>query len=217
MLGINCVIDVGGNEGQFGLMLRELGYGGHIISFEPVESVYARLLERARVDPKWKVHNVALGNEDVVRTINVTKGAELHSFLTPSDYLNEHFEGSFADVVRREEVQLRRLDSIYDDVMQDIQAPKIFLKLDTQGYDLEVLKGAKDTIRHIVGLQSEVSVLPIYKNMPDYLEALGIYRSLGFALTGLFTVSREPRTLKVIDYDCVMVRLSESNGLSAER
>src|SRR5262249_20346310 len=70
-IGINCVLDVGANVGDYGLALRSLGYKGWILSFEPVSATYARLAENAKGDPRWATFRFALGDENAERAINV--------------------------------------------------------------------------------------------------------------------------------------------------
>jgi hypothetical protein len=76
--------------------------------------------------------------------------------------------------------------------------------MDTQGFDLEVLKGARQALPRILGLQSEVSVKPLYEYMPDLHEAITTMTGLGFELTGLFPVTREG--LGLIELDAVLAR-----------
>jgi hypothetical protein len=54
------------------------------------------------------------------------------------------------------------------------------LKLDTQGSDVEIAKSAGTSLTEFVGLQSEIAFQTIYEGTPDYLSALGLYRSAGF-------------------------------------
>ena len=84
--------------------------------------------------------------------------------------------------------------------------PRPYLKLDTQCYDLEAFAGLGDRTRDFVGMQSEVALLQIYDGMPRMPEALQVYEAAGFEITGLFPVSRQSRTARVLEFDCVMVR-----------
>jgi hypothetical protein len=84
---------------------------------------------------------------------------------------------------------------------------RIFLKLDTQGYDLRVIEGAGAKLAQIQALQTEVVVKSIYQGMVDYLEALKILQNNGFELTGMFPVTRDDRDqLRVVEMDAVMCR-----------
>ncbi len=108
-------------------------------------------------------------------------------------------------MVRVVEVELRRLDSVLDSLTMDIPQPNIYLKIDTQGYDLNVLDGATRVLDRVLAFQAEVSVKPVYEATPNYLEAIAAMSDLGYELTGLFPVARD-NALRVVEFDCVMVR-----------
>ena len=88
---IDCVLDVGANSGQYGKFLREIGFDGWIISFEPVASVFRQLVDRAKGDEKWICKNVALGDRSELRSINVYSSTVFSSFLEASEY-SRHLE-----------------------------------------------------------------------------------------------------------------------------
>ena len=118
---------------------------------------------------------------------------------------------------RVDDVQVKRLDCIIDSLLKSVgNTPRVFLKMDTQGYDLEVMKGASGCINPIVlGLQSEIAVTePVYENMPHYLECLAYYESLGFELMNLFTVTRTARYRSILEYDCLMARVENLDTAS---
>lgn len=205
MYRVNCVIDVGAHKGGYALSLRRSGYTGQIISFEPVSYSFERLQRRARNDRKWSVHNFALGDREHRAEIQVAQRADFSSLLTPNSAANNLF-GSLTHVSRTEHIEVKRLDSLFEDLCSNIDLPRVYLKMDTQGYDLKVFEGLGSLTGSLVGLQSEVSVIPIYDGMPDMLEAMALYRSHGFELTGLFPVSRHNTSMRVVEFDCVMVR-----------
>lgn len=148
---IDCVLDVGANHGQYGKMLRDLGYRGRIISFEPVNASYQLLHAAAAQDQNWEAHNFALGAKEEKLEINVTAASDFASFLAPSDFSRRTF-GETVAVASRETVTVKRLDDVFASVMAGEEAPAIHLKMDTQGYDLEVLKGGQATIKKITTL-----------------------------------------------------------------
>jgi FkbM family methyltransferase len=202
---INCVLDVGANTGQFALGLRRAGYEGHIISFEPVGAAYARLRAAAERDPAWSVLNFALGSANCEATINVTSNSDLSSLLTPNPYSQERF-GKKMELVGTEEVTVRRLDSVLYDVAGHVARPRFYLKMDTQGYDLETFAGLGESADLMLGLQSEVSTLPIYHEMPPLTEAVRVYEARGFEIAGMYPVGWDKPTGRVLEFDCVMVR-----------
>lgn len=210
-LQINCVLDVGAHVGQYGRFLRNIGYTGRIVSFEPVLANYTRLEAQRGRDPKWTALRVALGNEEGTMPMNVACVTQFSSFLSPSRYSLDEFRG-YSDVQRIETVDITRLDRVFSTVAGQSH-PRVFLKLDTQGYDINVLEGAGACLPSIVGLQSELSVKPLYDGMTDYLSAISYLNRKGFEPTGVFPVVRD-KQLRIMEFDCVMV---SSSSVSTSR
>lgn len=208
-LRVNCVLDVGANHGQYALELRRAGYGGEIISFEPVREAFEELCERSRRDAKWRVHPFALGARETTARIHVASATLYSSFLETNAYAEERVADS-SRIVRSDEVPIRRLDMVFDEVTAHVPDRRCFLKMDTQGFDLEVFRGLGDRVAEVHGLQSEISAIPIYEGAPQMLEMLASYGRHGFGLTGLFPIARDSRTSRVIEFDCVMVRAPET-------
>jgi len=194
---INFVLDVGANIGDYAESIRKLGYKGHIFSFEPHPEIFPTLQNNFQDDTLWRGYNLGLGSEDTLATFNVNTYSALSSFLVPKDRI--------AKTVNSCEVKIKRLDSFLDEILALVPEPRIFLKMDTQGYDMEVVKGASKCIEKVLCLQSEVAVQANYDKMPSYLDALKYYESLGFQLVDLFPVNRMPEGA-VVEYDCLMVR-----------
>jgi FkbM family methyltransferase len=202
-LEIDCVLDVGANTGQFASGLRRSGYRGRIDSFEPVSTVVDQLRTAAADDPDWTVHRLAAGDADGEAEINVRPGT-MSSLLPSSD-----FGRAWNDRLREsstETIQVRRLDGLFDEAVAGLAAPRVFLKLDTQGFDLAAFSGLGARADDVLAMQSELSCVPIYDGMPTMTEQLTAYEAAGFALSGMFPVSRDDRSLRAIEFDAVMVR-----------
>ena len=140
---------------------------------------------------------------DVTRAIGVASSTDFSSFRSFTRFGTEAFAAE-TRIDHSEQVQIRRLDAILADVVP-ADANRIFLKVDTQGWDIEVLEGAAGCLDRIVALQIEASARPIYEGMPTYLDALGYATSLGFELTDAVPVVRDRRH-RVIEFDCVLGR-----------
>jgi len=200
---INCVLDVGANEGQFAQKIRHLFPDQRIVSFEPVATVFNKLAAAAASDPLWQVHNLALGSQATTRTMNVSDHTVFSSLLRTNEYCISHF-GEQALVKSEELVTIRRLDEIWDDIVPDPKDTKIFLKMDTQGFDTEVFRGLGERLGHVFALQTEVSLISIYEEMPHWTDIMPIYEDAGFKVVGMFPVNRDSD--KIIEYDCLLAR-----------
>jgi FkbM family methyltransferase len=205
MYGVDLVIDVGAHEGEYAGRLRSGGYTGEIVSFEPVPRAFEELERQAKRDAAWTVHRLALGREDGTTTMNVVHGT-LSSLLPATKF----GAGRYPRLQEPEqvEVEVRRLDRVLAETVGSLDGRRPFLKLDTQGYDLDVFAGAGDAIERFVGLQSELALMEIYKGMPGMHESLATFEKAGFEIAALYPVSRQTRTARVLEYDCVMVRAS---------
>ncbi|ROR92618.1 FkbM family methyltransferase [Nocardioides aurantiacus] len=208
-LDVDLVLDVGANRGQFGRGLREGGYAGRLVSLEPAAAPRARLEELAATDPAWEVRPWALGDVEGEAVLHaVDEETELGSLRESSE-----FGRSWKDVMsrtREERVAVRRLDAAWDELAGD--ATRVLLKLDTQGFDLAAFRGAGRLVRAggpVVAVLSEVACLPIYDGVPLMAEHLQEYAAAGWSLAGLYPVSFERASLRVIEHDAVLVRTPE--------
>ncbi|OEU86572.1 FkbM family methyltransferase [Streptomyces abyssalis] len=201
---VNCVFDVGANKGQYGKQLRESGYRGRIVSFEPVPDALAKLRKAAERDRDWLVYPCALGRGESVETMHLG-WKTMNSLLEPSAYGQQRYK-RFADTSTTTQVQVRRLDEVMDEALEGIADPRPYLKMDTQGFDMEVFAGAGKRIDEYVGMQSEVAALRLYEGSPHMTEAITAYQDAGFEITGMYPVTREAATGRVVEFDCVMAR-----------
>lgn len=200
---VDLVIDVGANEGQFACTLRQ-HYVGELLSVEPAAEPFERLQARAAGDAAWHVERCALGAEAGELELRISNLSVFNSFLPTKAYCDDQFGGK-ARITRTERVPVCRLDAIIGAAVPDFANRRIFLKMDTQGFDLQVFRGARAVLPQIVGLQSEVSVRQLYDGAPDWLDVLGEYQTAGFAVAALAPASQS-RDGWPIEYDCLMIR-----------
>jgi FkbM family methyltransferase len=182
-LEIDCVLDVGADVGQYRDFLRgQVLYEGAIVSFEPVSRHACQLRERAQADPDWHIEPYALGARNESLAIDIT----------------------VSDRCSTEMVTMKTLDSVLPVLRERLDIRRPYLRLDTRGFDVEVMEGARDCLPTIPALQSEASVPGIYKGMPRYMDTIHYLGERGFDITGLYPVSRD-RSLRLIEFDCVMI------------
>jgi FkbM family methyltransferase len=143
---IDLVFDVGANVGQFATSLREKGYPGQIESFEPVTSVFHTLAQTARSDHHWNVHNLALGVEPGKATINISDSSVFSSLLPTTNAATTFAETAASR--RTEEIEVSTLDHF----ASLMAAANTLLKIDTQGFEKQVLLGARNTLSSIKGV-----------------------------------------------------------------
>jgi len=203
-LDIDCVLDVGANVGQYRDFLRDkVQYDGPIVSFEPVRRHVELLRERARADSDWHIEGYALGAKDGSLPINVMVSDQFSSFLKPDNSRVHDFAGLNVPC-HVETVTVRTLDVVLPVLQERLGFDRPYLKLDTQGFDIEVLQGGRESLPEVKGLQTEASVIGIYKGMPGYVDTIRYLDERGFDITGFYPVSRDS-SLRLVEFDCVMI------------
>jgi FkbM family methyltransferase len=203
---VNLVIDVGANVGQFASGLRMLGYRGRIVSFEPEPSAFEQLKRTSSGDADWQQHRLALGSAPGSASLQVfSESTELSTLRQHSDGMSALL-GQSPRVSRLETVPVETLNALWSQIAGDIVQPRCFLKIDTQGSDPAVLAGASTVLPKVVALMTEVSVRPIYKDVPPWHETISSLHEDGWKLLGLYPCAHERKTGAVMEFDCLMGR-----------
>jgi len=199
---IDLVLDVGANTGQYARQLRELGYKGRIVSFEPLSSAVAELRRAAAYDANWQVRNHACGAENGKREIRVAANSQSSSFLPMKA---EHLD-AFPDscYIGTEVVEIKRLDTIFEEVAGP--EAKIWLKLDVQGFEAAVVEGSSGCLERIRAIQAEVSLQAMYEGETTLIDFLPLMTQKGFLLVGLETYLSDPSTSHLLQVECIFRR-----------
>jgi FkbM family methyltransferase len=197
------VFDVGANIGQYGLSLRKCGFTGRIVSFEAMASTHAKLSKVAANDYDWLVAPCcALGRTSGESTINVAANSVSSSLLPMRQ---QHLQASpNSAYVKREVVRVERLDDVASHLLE--QDGRLMLKIDTQGYEEEVLAGAGQTLKAASALQLELSVVPLYEGAPELRRILEICENLGFQLHGLIPGFFNEATGRLLQMDGLFLK-----------
>jgi FkbM family methyltransferase len=200
---IELVLDVGANGGHFARELRAHGYAGRIVSFEPLNSAHATLTQAAKGDPRWDVApRMALG--DVEGTIDIhVAGNSLSSSIL--DMLPAHEQAAPGSAfVGSEKVALHRLDNVAPDYLTETMP--VLLKIDTQGYEDRVLKGATGVLDKVTAIQVELSLIPLYAGQPLFDEMREKIAALGFDLFAVFPGYVHEQTGQTLQLDGFFLR-----------
>jgi FkbM family methyltransferase len=206
---ITCVLDVGANVGQYGSMLREWGYSGRIVSFEPQAEAHGALERRAGRDPAWQIGpRMALGQREGEVELEVSAESDMSSIL-PQGALLRRVSPSSA-VVRKETVAMRRLDEVAAPYLRPDDRP--FLKIDVQGYEAEVLAGAGELLERLAGIQLEMSLVPLYEGERGFRGLLDDLTALGFEPWLLLPGYFERKLARQLQVDGVFMRATSANA-----
>lgn len=201
--GIDLVFDVGANAGEYALLTRKDGYRGRIVSFEPLPEAHRQLEEAARSDPLWTIHpRCALGSAPGTTRINIARNSVSSSIMP---MLDAHASAEPESVyVGTAETEIVTLDSVFDRYGRP--GDRVFLKIDTQGFEAEVLKGCAQALPRIQGVQLELSTVPLYQGQELYRYFFDLFESQGFTLWSILPGFSNPHTGQHLQFDAVFLR-----------
>ncbi len=196
---IDLVIDVGAHEGHYVTELRDSGYKGRVISFEPQSQSFSVLNERAKSDKNWQCIHAAVGERKGVSDIFISGRKTSSSLLAVGD---AHIKAVPASAtVSTETVTILALDSFLG---REIKTDdRIFLKIDVQGYEMFVLHGALQVLNQVRGLEIELSFVQLYQNAPVFSDMVDYLKQQGFILLSLNHVLRDPQSGQLLQVDGV--------------
>jgi FkbM family methyltransferase len=199
---INCVLDVGANVGEYGSELRECGYAGRIVSFEPLDAAYKQLQRRCSRDPLWTCEQIGLGENDESGYINVAENLVSSSYLP---MLPAHLKSApKSHYTHVQHTELQRLDSA---AQKHLDAnDRIWLKLDVQGYEQNVLNGSPQLLQRLCAIELELTLSPLYSHQVLYLELLSELASLQYRLVSVAPVFHDPESGLMLQFDGILLR-----------
>lgn len=200
-MGIRTVLDVGANVGQFATMISKILSNVNIYSFEPLSDCYKELIKNTRHLNNINCFNFALGEKESETIIyhnefspssSILKMKELHKKIFPQ---TTH---SFSEVI-----QIRNLDSVNNEVNW-IQ--KTLLKIDVQGFELSVLRGANSSLNKIDIIIIETIFLELYKNQARFDDIYNFLVERNFSYQGNFDQVKDPKSGRIIYADAIFIR-----------
>ena len=195
------VIDVGGYIGAFTFAIREMLPEAQVYTFEPLPDNFAKIKENHGGDPRVKTFNTALGDKrgevdfwrsDFTPSSSILPMGELHKQTFP------HTAGS-----TKVTVPTARLD---DFLTEMTYIGKTLLKIDVQGYEETVLRGAVETLKKVDSVITEVSFMPLYEGQATFDQLNDLLKGYGFVYSGSFETLLSPVDGSILQSDALFVR-----------
>jgi FkbM family methyltransferase len=178
----DLVIDVGANEGQYAERMLQMARGIRIVSFEPLSSAHRKLTQAARKYPRWQVaERCAIGSASGSIEINISQNSQSSSILPMQPALLD--AAPETAYVAQESVPIKRLDAVIQQYLRSGETA--YLKVDTQGYEEQVLLGAEGLLPSLSGIQLELSLVELYQGERLAFDMIEFVESLGFHLFAL--------------------------------
>lgn len=200
---IDIVFDIGANKGQYAKELRAGGYVDRIVSFEPLSNAYTQLVKESKRFLDWHVHSrCAIGDRIGSAQFNIS-GNSVSSSILPM--LKAHSKAApDSAYIGREQTPIETIDSVLPQYLNGNSVP--FLKIDTQGYEWQVLEGATKILRQICGIQIELSMIELYEGQRLWRELLHRLEKDGFTLWSLHPEFIDPNTGQVLQTNGIFYR-----------
>lgn len=198
---ISVVLDVGANIGQYGTELRSIGFGGKIVSFEPTKDAFEKLVKISKGDKNWVVCNFSLGDFDGESEINISKNSVSSSILNSLPQLTE--SAPEAKFIAKEKILVKKIDTIFDEL--NLENEKIYLKIDTQGYEDKVINGAQNSLKNVSLIQIEMALVQTYEGSLSFDKMSEKLDSLNFKVTSIESGYYDKKTGNLLEVDGIFI------------
>lgn len=202
-LEIDTLFDIGANVGQFATSIHKHGYKNKIISFEPLEEAFADLERKAKNKGYWEVCHSAIGATDGKVEINVSQNLVSSSILPITEASTK--VASETKYYKKEVVTIQRLDSVFFKYVTDKNS-NVFVKIDTQGYEKEVIEGAIECLPYIKGFIMELSFVTLYEGETLFSNMISIMESLGYEIWQILPGFMDDKVQHMLQADVVFLK-----------
>ncbi len=199
--GIQTVIDVGAHTGSFAYAVRSFLPQAKFYSFEPLADCYLILIRNLHRGGRFQAFNVALGDEQGETTMQRSEFSPSSSILL----MAETHKQAFPWTTKTEPVPIRiqRLDDFREQLRLE---RKVLLKIDVQGYEMEVLRGGVNTLAEIDYINVECSFQVLYEGQASFDQVYRFLTAHGFEYAGDWGQMFSPRDGSILQTNALFVR-----------
>jgi len=199
--GINTIIDVGANRGQFASQFHRLLPDARLYSFEPLEDCYNELLKRMGHVPKFHAFNFALGDKNGQTDIYRNDYTPSSSLLSMEELHKRAFP--FTSHATVQKILIRRLDDIVNEM--DI-VENVLVKIDVQGTEDKVIMGGERLLSRTSIMIVETSFRTLYHGQPLFDTIYEMLKQKGFVYAGSEDTIRNPNDGSILQCDLVFCK-----------
>ena len=200
-LEISTVIDIGANIGEFTSIFNELFPSSVIYAFEPIPECFSKLSKRVGKFKNIKIYNVGLGSQNGELKLNKSSHDPASSFRDMADLHKKNYPHSSNSVELN--VPIVRLDDFLESTSLD---NNIFIKIDVQGFEDEVIKGGIKTFDRAKVIIIESSFQKLYENEPLFHGIYSLLQPLGFEFMGCLKQSEFNLDESFLQGDCIFIK-----------
>jgi len=196
---VDTLLDIGANSGQYAGLMRESGYKGRIHSFEPTSKAFDLLRNKSKKDKDWHIHQLAIGATAGEIEINISENSFSSSIL---EIEKLHVKSApQSRYISKETVPIETIDNLFSVIAKS--AKSIYMKIDTQGYESEVLKGAENSLPKIQCIQLEMSLVKLYKNEWLFEETISYLKKKYFEIYTIEPEFYDTSTGQLLQIDAI--------------
>lgn len=206
---IDIAIDVGAHAGEFAGSLRHEGYANRIVSFEPQAQMFKQLECAANDDPLWTCRNQAVGAASGEIDLNISGNEGFSSSVRPMAAIHEAAEPG-SSYVDSETVEVVTLDEALGNSLAS--GGRLMLKVDTQGYESEVLEGASETLGRCRLVELELVLAELYEGQALFAELVEKMGRHGFLLTDVESGFQDRQTHQLLQIDGLFIRGQQASA-----
>jgi len=197
---VSKIIDIGANKGQFAESIFKRNKHLRVVSFEPLPEAYKILAQKVAQNNHWESYNCAIGSDSSESTIYVSENSHSSSLLKINQ--NHLTAEKSAKVVKEETVSVKLLS----DVIKSDVKETLMLKIDTQGFELEVLKGSIDLFSKVELIIVELSFVQLYDQSAKFSTVINFLEEYGFILYQIFPEFTNQTTHQLLQANGVFVK-----------
>jgi len=199
---INILLDVGANTGQFAEKIIIYGYKKKIISFEPMLKAHKELNLKSKKYKNWEIYErTGIGEKKGVKILNISKNSVSSSIL---EINKKHLiDEPNARIISKEKINVVPLNNILKKNFN--KKHKIFLKIDAQGFEKKIIKGASKVLNKIKFIMLETSITPMYKREDNYIKIIEFMKKKGFYVWAIERGFSNKKTGRVNQLDIIFV------------
>lgn len=201
LMDIHTVLDIGAHSGEFSSALRKVIPDAYIYAFEPTNECFLGLKKRMRKEGGFKAFNVALGEREGHVEFYKSEFSKSSSVLPMGRRHREEFPWTAR--TEKVSVALRRLDSV---LSGRNLVPNVLMKIDVQGYELQVLKGSWETLKKVAYIIVETSFERLYEGASTFDEVYSFLKEQGFRYVGSWDQLVSRRDRRVLQQDAIFVK-----------
>ena len=199
--GIKTVLDIGANVGFFSLMINKILPDASIYSFEPLKDCYQSLVKNTKNIKRIECFNIAIGSQTGETIIHRNEFSPSSSMLKMSQLHKDVFPDT--KIESNEKIQVTSLDSLHNKISWN---RNILLKIDVQGFEINVLEGATSSLNNIDVIIIETLFVELYENQTQFNDIYSFLVKHNFSYHGNLEQIKDPKSGHILWADSIFIK-----------